>query len=92
MKIAAHSLLEPFNHCHRNLVNEQRSEDSWEDSMLVNPGLESSGELRIVHCQPSRSAMVALTDSLSFRLLLKTFQRTFSGFTGFSVTDGIRFL
>lgn len=49
--------------------------------------LPGSPDLSTVLSQPSRSALVSLMESLSFRLQLKTFPRLF---TGFSVTDGIR--
>ena len=68
-------LLKDFQCSHRDFIDEQVLEDSWEDPMLVDPGFESSQEPRLVHSSqlPPRSALVALMESVSFRLQLKNF-------------------
>lgn len=49
-KKKTHVLLKTFHHNHGDFIDEYRPEDSCEDSMLVDPGLESSRESRLVHC------------------------------------------
>jgi len=52
-EIAAHLPLKPFYYRHGDFTDEKGPEDSWEDPVLVDPGLESSGEPR--HPQLSNS-------------------------------------
>lgn len=59
-------LLKTFHHSHGDLIDKERPEDSWEDSMLIDPGLESSREPRVVHCsQPSLQVSTGCLDGVS---------------------------
>jgi len=54
VEIAAYLPLKAFYYSHGDFIDEQGPDDSWEDPVLVAPGLESSGEPRLVHSsQPS---------------------------------------
>lgn len=59
--VAAHSLSKTFNYRHEKLMVEQRPEVSWEDSMLVYPGLESSREPRLASLAPLFSASLSVS-------------------------------
>ena len=75
-QVAAHPVPKAFHNGHLDFIYEQRPEDSWEDPVLVDPGLELSRDpdLSTVLNHPSRSALVALMHSVSFRLHLKPSQ------------------